>query len=87
MAQNNYTVESTTVLTSEDNGVEIQIDRSELDAKFQHELNVKVFKDIMIRDYKTIQELAERLLAVPRVLEVRIKQIKSGNSVKMIKDV
>lgn len=81
-----YSVESETVLTSEINGLDIVVCRQEKDVTFDHELNVKVMKSIIQKDFTTVRELAERLLRLDRVVEVKITHRKSKNSTRLLKD-
>lgn len=85
MSKPKTVIESITKLESKETGMTIEVFREEANPDFEHNLNVKVFSDVMKKTHKTLYALAEALLKFPRVNAVEIRT-KGGNGVHLYKD-
>jgi len=65
-------IESITAIESKENGLKIKVWREEENEMFDHNLNMKVMKQICAKEHKTLILLGEELLALHRVYQVEI---------------
>lgn len=85
MSKAKTVIESITKLESKETGMTIEVFREEENKDFDHDLNKKVFADIMRKEHKTLYDMAEALLHVHRVNAVEVRT-KGGNGIHLYKD-
>jgi hypothetical protein len=83
--KNKPLIESITEVESTENKMKIIIYREEATKDFDHNLNMKVYRDIIAKEHKTTYDLCLALLKIHRVYEVTIKN-SLGHGIRLIKN-